>query len=258
MAASILVSATEMDAGIDAESASIIQNGYSPRRKTQSASMRLFADALIGAWSRTIPVSPAVLPFHCGALKMERHVTKSRSQLALEALDEVAHQMERKWGVGRLTRLVPIDLAERFERQLAKLNAAITEEATGGSVASVEHEAGRMVNAWRALNAAAEAAGADPVSGQYLTARMSDGRSLVICGDLEGMSHWLHQNRGSAAAVWTMEEVVRVLEGFDLVNRTKHLFEGAVVGEVRVDPERVRPKVDWAEGDRLPDYMMAG
>lgn len=182
---------------------------------------------------------------------------KSRFQIAIEALDEVAGRCERRWGTGRLPRLVPIDLAERFYRQRDLLNAAITEEATGGSVANVEHEAGRMRNAWMALDAAAEAAGADPASGEYLTARMSDGRSLVICGDLNGMSHWLRQNKGSAAAVWTMEEVARVLEGFDLVNKTKHLFEGATIEEVRVDPESTKPKVDWTKGDELPFDMLA-
>jgi hypothetical protein len=184
-------------------------------------------------------------------------MTKSRSQIALEALDEVAHRLERKWGVDRLPRLVPNDLAERFWRQKEKLDAEILEEATAG-FANVEREAGRMSNAWRALDRAAEAAGADQASGQWMAARMSDGRSLVICGDLEGVQVWRQQNAGSAAAVWSMEEVVRVLEGFDLVNRTKHLFDGAVVDEARVNPERVKPKVDWQKGDNLPDYMMAG
>lgn len=176
---------------------------------------------------------------------------KSRSQIAIEALDEVAGQMERKWGVGRLPRLVPVDLAEKFWRQVEKLNAQITEEATAG-FANVEREAQRMANAWMALDAAAEAAGADHASAQYLTARMSDGRSLVICSDLEGMGVWLKQNPDSAAAVWTMEEVARVLEGFDLVNKTKHLFDGAVIEEVRVDPERMKPPVVWSKGDELP------
>lgn len=112
-----------------------------------------------------------------------------------------------------------------------------------------------MVNAWMALDAAAEAAGADPASSQYLTARMSDGRSLVICSDSEGMGHYVRQNPKTAAAVWSMEEVVRVLEGFDLVNRTKCLFEGATIEEVRVDPENMKPKVDWGRGDELPVEM---
>lgn len=177
-------------------------------------------------------------------------MAKTRSQLAIEALDEVASRMERKWGVGRLPRLVSIDLAERFHRQKGKLDDAITDEVTGGSVANVEFEAGRMVNAWMALDAAAEAAGADPASGSYMTARLSDGRSLVICSDSDGMSHFLQQNPDRSAAVWTMDEIVRVLEGFDLVMRTKHLFEGAVVDEVRV-----RPEVNWRRGDELPEDM---
>lgn len=175
---------------------------------------------------------------------------KSRSQIALERLDEVATQCERRWGVDRLPRLVPIDLAERFYRQLDKLNAAIEEEATGGSMANVEHEAGRMENAWRALDAAAEAAGAEEASGLYLSARMVDGRSLVICSDLEAVGVWRMVNPDQPAAVWTLEEIVRVLEGFDLVNRTKHLFEGAVVADVR--PAKT---FNWSRGDEVPEDM---
>lgn len=181
---------------------------------------------------------------------------KTRSQIAIEALDEVAGSMERKWGMGRLPRLVSIDLAERFHRQAEKLNAEIMEEATAG-FGQVEREAGRMVNAWMALDAAAEAAGAAPASAKYMTARMSDGRSLVICSDLEGMGVYQRQNLDRAAAVWTMQEIVAVLEGFDLVNRAKHLFEGAVVQEVRADPARTKPAVDWAKGDELPDALKA-
>lgn len=175
---------------------------------------------------------------------------KSRSQLAIEALDEVASRMERKWGVGRLPRLVSIDLAERFYRQKGKLDDAITDEVTGGSVANVEFEAGRMVNAWMALDAAARAAGAEPASAKYMEARMSDGRLCVVCSDLEGHHHFVRQREGRAAVVWNMEEIVRVIEGQDLVNRTKHLFDGAVVEEVRV-----RPEVNWKRGDELPDDM---
>ena len=174
-------------------------------------------------------------------------MTKSRSQIAIEALDEVAHQMERKWGVGRLPRLVPNDLAAKFWRQKDKLDREITEEATAG-IADVEREAGRMVNAWVALDAAAEGAGARQASARYLTARMSDGRLLAICDRSEGMQEFVLQNAGQAAAVWMMDEVVSVLEGFDLVNRTKHLFDGAVVEDVRVKRERY----DWAAGDPMP------
>ena len=175
---------------------------------------------------------------------------KSRSQIAVEALDEVANSCERKWGVDRLPRLVPVDLAEKFYRQVEKLNDAIADEATGGSVANVEFEAGRMVNAWRALDAAAEAAGAEEASGMYLSGRMSDGRSLVICSDLEAVGVWRMVNPDQPAAVWTLDEIVTVLEGFDLVNRTKHLFDGAVVEDARASRS-----VSWARGDEMPEDM---
>jgi hypothetical protein len=180
---------------------------------------------------------------------------KSAAQIAIEALDEVAHQMERKWGVGRLPRLVDVDLAQRFWAQLDKLNAACQT----GMLSEQEIQAHRTRNAWMALDAAAEAAGADRASPRYLTARMSDGRLLAICASYDGMQdvvrEWVQHNKGQAAAVWTIDEVAKVLEGFDLVNRTKHLFEGAVVEDVRVKRERY----NWKQGDALPDSMlMAG
>ena len=171
---------------------------------------------------------------------------KSRADIAIERLDEVAHQAERRWGIDRLPKLVPVDLAELFHRQRAKLNKAIT----SGSPADQEYEAGRMVNAWVALGAAAEAAGADPASGRYMTARFADGRLCVVVEDLEAMQVYRQQHDGVGAAVWTLDEIARVLEGFDLVNRTKHLFDGAVVDDVRA-----RPSFDWKRGDELPVEM---
>lgn len=181
-------------------------------------------------------------------------MVKSRSQLAIEALDEVAAQAERKWGVGRLPKLVPLDLAERFHRQLAKLNAAITEEATGGSIANTEFEAGRMVNAWRALDAAAEAAGAAPLSPATLEARLPDGRLLIVCADPENAHRAAGDNR--TATVWSMNEIARVLWQFEMVNDAKVIWPGAKVDMVRVDPERTKPPVDWSVGDSLPQSLL--
>lgn len=179
---------------------------------------------------------------------------KSRSQIALEALDAVAAACERKWGVGRLPALVPVDLAERFYRQRDKLNAAITEEATGGSVANTEHEAGRMVNAWRALDAAAETAGAAPLSPTTIEGRLPDGRVLIVCPDPETAHRAAGDNR--AAVVWSMDEICRVLWNFEMVNQAKTIWPGAKVEAVRVDPESTKPPVNWAVGDDLPQSLL--
>lgn len=179
---------------------------------------------------------------------------KPRSQIAIEALDQVAREMELKWGVGRLPALVPTDLAERFHRQVGKLNAAITDEVTGGSIANTEHEAGRMANAWRALDAAAEAAGALPLSPRTLEARLPDGRLLIVCDGPESAHRIAGDNR--AAVVWSMAEIAAVLWKFEMVNDAKVVWPGARVEEVRVDPERTKPPVNWAEGDPLPFEML--
>jgi hypothetical protein len=80
---------------------------------------------------------------------------------------------------------------------------------------------------------------------------MADGRSLVICVDSEAVGVWHFENKGSAAAVWTMDEVAKMLEGFDLVNRTKHLFEGATITDVRASAS-----FNWNKGDDLPPEML--
>lgn len=180
-------------------------------------------------------------------------MTKTRSQIALAALDEVAAAMERRWGIGRLPTLVPNDLAEAYWRQKDKLDRAITEEATGGSIANVEYEAQRMVNAWRALGAAAEAAGASPADRRTMEALMPDGRLAVVCADPDSARQAAGDNR--LAAVWTVEEFARVVYQFELVNEAKRIWPGATVEKARVDPEIPKPPVDWAKGDDMPVWM---
>lgn len=182
---------------------------------------------------------------------------KTRADIALEATDDVAHRCERKWGVGRLPRLVPINLAEKFWAQKAKLDAAITEAATGGSLANVEYEANRMSNAWLALSATAEAAGAVPLDPRSLEGRLPDGRVLRVCDGPE--SAWRLAGDDREAVVWSIQEIAQVLWRFEMVNEAKVTFPGARVEEARVDPDRVRPPVDWSKGDPLPfDMLGAG
>lgn len=180
---------------------------------------------------------------------------KSASQIAIERLDEVARRLEVTWGVGRLPRLVPEELAQRFYRQFDKLNSEIVEEATAG-IANVEREAQRMMNAWMALEAAAKAAGADPISPKRIEGQLPDGRLLVIVDGPE--SAWKVAADDRAAVVWSIEEISRVLWRFELVNDAKTVWPGARVENARVDPERTKPKVDWKRGDELPVEMLMG
>lgn len=180
---------------------------------------------------------------------------KSPAQIAIEALDEVARAQEVKWGVDRLPRLVAAfdpELAARFWSQLEKLNAACETR----YLEEQETQANRMRAAWMALDRAAEAAGADPLDPKYLEARLPDGRLLVVSADPVGAHKLAVENR--AAVVWSMEEIARVLWRFEMVNDAKITFPGARVENARVDPERTKPKVDWAKGDQLPVEMLMG
>jgi hypothetical protein len=180
---------------------------------------------------------------------------KSQAQLAIEALDEVAHQMELRWGIDRLPRLVAAfdpDLAAKFWRQFELLNAACET----GMLSEQETQATRMRNAWMALDRAAEAAECRTLDPKYMEARLPDGRLLVVCSDLQSQHRMANDDR--AAVVWSMDEIARVLWRFEMVNDAKTVWPGAVVQQARVDPERVKPKADWKKGDKLPDVMMAG
>lgn len=80
-------------------------------------------------------------------------------QTTLMPLDQVASRMEGKWGCGRLPRLVTSELAAKFATAAEKLNLAIRDR----DVAEVARRADVMIRGWKALDAAAEEAGEEPM-----------------------------------------------------------------------------------------------
>ncbi len=147
----------------------------------------------------------------------------------LDGADYLAIEMERKWGAGRLRLLVTPEMRRRFDSQRLKLNQAVM----AGDVGDLEREAGRMVKAWMALDAAAEAAGAIPLSPGTWDAPMADGRVLALVRTNEEA---LHVSRdGRHVEVWTLAEVVRVIEAFPEIAQAKQVWPGARVEAVRTE-----------------------
>ena len=182
-------------------------------------------------------------------------MSKTAAQLAIEALDEMARSMEVKWGCGRLPRLVAginPELAGKFWSQFEKLNAACE----AGYLAEQEDQANRMRAAWMRLDKEAEAHGCEPISPKRLEGRLPDGRLLVVVDGPEGAWRVAHEDR--AAVVWSIDEVVRMLWSFEMVNEAKTVWPGAKVEKVRVDPDSLKPPVDWKVGDELPVEMLMG
>lgn len=147
---------------------------------------------------------------------------------AIDCLDEVAVAMERKWGVGRLPKLVGPELAAKFLAQADKLNAALAVKLTDAIVA----HAGAMERAWKALDKAAIAAGAQPMAPVIWQAVIpSTGEVVAIVRTGDEAAAIAAERWGT---VWTLAEVALALDAFgDDVRAVKTRFPHAAVTAVR-------------------------
>jgi hypothetical protein len=171
----------------------------------------------------------------------------------IDGADETAAEMEAKWGADRLRLLVSPELRERFDRQRYLLNQAIWH----GELEEVRREAGRMVNAWLALDRAAEAAGAAKLDRAVWEIALADGSVAAIVPDDARAA--LVNAEGRQVAVYTMEEIGRLLSNYPDVAKAKLVFPGATVTEIRrnvSDPLDAvwdtKELLDEAAGDPLP------
>jgi uridine phosphorylase len=162
---------------------------------------------------------------------------------ATGCVDEFAKAMEQKWGVGRLPKLVPPEIAEKFYRQLRLLNQAIE----SGPIADVRMHADRMLLAWAYCNRMAEEMGAPTLSANQWECRLDDGTVLIVVRSAEELGAVQREER--QALTITLETLANACTGLWRDLRAKELvkhFPGAAVERVRV------PQPDWANGDEVP------
>lgn len=160
-------------------------------------------------------------------------------------VDELASNMERKWGVDRLPRLVPEDYAERFYRQAKKFDAALAV----GSPADVEYEAERMRNAWIALDAVATEAKAEPISVDVWEVPVGDGRVVALVRSRE--EQFVLAREGRYMEIYSAQEIANLIKALPDISKFKQAFPGSEVVDVRVSP------IDWGVGDELPEDWQA-
>ena len=162
--------------------------------------------------------------------------------------DEWRRRMDRKWGDDRLPDLVSPDLAAKYGRQVERLHAAMTADPL--DLDAVTAEAQRMVNAYRALDAAAEAAGHQPHAADVWELRI-DGQRAAIVRDAALAVAWAQDHRD--VQVYSLDEIGRIL-GADYaraVRAAKNAFPGATVTAARGAPER-DPALDAVLDDVIP------
>jgi hypothetical protein len=155
------------------------------------------------------------------------HGTYIAAQASIDVADHVATEMERKWGCGRLRLLVLAELTERFDRQRYLFNQSVWH----GDLEMVRREAIRMCAAWRKLDQAATAADAKPLSPQVWELTLADGTVAAIVPDNAHAHAVIAQGR--KLAVYTLDEIGRMLDDYRAVTSAKLTFPGAEVTAVR-------------------------
>ena len=178
-------------------------------------------------------------------------------QGCVDEVDVVAHRMEEKWGIGRLRLLVPLELRHKFDSQRAKFNDAIN----GRDSATLRAQAKRMLNAYAALDKAAEASGA----------RMRPEMWEIVLGDtLFGICRTdedvrrAHQNvqDGMKRQYWSLEEVAKLIAAQQPLNAIKDVFDGATLENMRrtlhVDPVPVARESELDDSDKLDEINWTG
>jgi hypothetical protein len=154
--------------------------------------------------------------------------THLAGQAAIDGADHAAITMENKWGAGRLRLLVSTELREKFDKQRFKLNAAIWH----GDLAELQEQSRRMVNAWMALDRAAEAAGASTLHRLVWEVVMPDGTvAAIVRGGEE--AHGLETCEGRSMVVYTLDEIGIMLGNYREVVKVKEVFPGATVEAIR-------------------------
>lgn len=171
------------------------------------------------------------------------HGTYLSGQAEVDEVDLVAVEVERRWGAGRLRLLVGPDLRAKFDSQRLRLDEAIR----AGQLDDVRREARRMIVAWRTLDRTATEAGNLPVQPDCWEVALRDGTVAVIVRDEEKAG--LVRPEGRAVAVYTLEEVARLLDAYPTLNRTKIAFLGAKVTKISIPPDRA----DLLLNDAIPN-----
>ena len=176
----------------------------------------------------------------------------------LKALsDAVIHagaEAERKWGVARLPLLVPLEWADKFEREAARWYDDLQRAYADGESRPLSQDrrsellagATRLQRAWRKLDTIATDLGAQPLSPHAWEVAGRDGQVTSIVRTTAEACALVREKR--TLHVYTMDEIANIIAALpDLVSDAKTIFPGATVVQAK---ERGRSKV--SHDDAIP------
>lgn len=151
--------------------------------------------------------------------EIQRHIDK---------LDDVARKYEAVWGFD-LPGLVSTGLAEKWRKHCRKLNTAITE----GNLDDVVELVDGSVRAYGVMDAEARELNAGAYkAAEWVAKHPGSGRQYKICKCLSDARNAVEEG----VVVYTLEEVVNILEANQLVNVIKERLGGEVTKVVQKEP----------------------
>ena len=158
------------------------------------------------------------------------HGTYLAGRAYLDEADRTAIEMEAKWGVDRLRLLVGPELRLKFDRQRYLLNRAIWH----GELEDVRQQSTRMVAAWRKLDFVAAGNGSKPLDPMVWEVAVGDGEDVTVAAIVPD-NHHAHRvvAEGRRMAVYTLEEIGRLLQAMPAIAKAKQTWPGATVTVTR-------------------------
>ncbi len=147
----------------------------------------------------------------------------------IDGVDQVALEMERKWGFGRLRLLVSDFLRAKYDAQRDKFDAATH----SGSEVEIRKHGEAMKRAWQALDEAALRDGYQPKPPEVWEVPLTNGDIAAIVQDAADVSMV-----PDSQPVFTLAEIGRLIDALGTVPlKTKRTFPGAEVMGIRKGAE---------------------
>jgi hypothetical protein len=158
----------------------------------------------------------------------------------LEKLDTAFCEVESRWGIGRLERLVSYDMAQKWKVQMEKLNKAISEN----DIFTLPELVNGTIRGFVALEANAVAQGHKPHEAPFAwTVGLPSGKTLAIVRHPKDASlvNDLKRDHGDVV-VWTIDEIANIIEKeYTLVNLP------SAKATVKAEPQ----PFDFTQGDKI-------
>ncbi len=150
--------------------------------------------------------------------------------------------MDLKWGVGRLPKLVPEAMAQKFGKALAHMNACLDREDPAAAAQAAEN----CRKGFAAMDAHATASGAQPLPKDVLQYDL-DGEIFTIAKDINAWPSIQQDMPG--VRLWSMREVALALKRYGgVVAAVKDAFPGAEISEIRDKPSALAQSLN----DEIP------